>query len=468
MFFLVVSFLVPKSQKNLDSFPFPGFHHLAAIQCEGLAMWDPLTDSHYSSHVYLLFTTADGPGLVYWDRMVGHSGKNGCHLYCGLPGRRKEHTNRYYPALLCPRDHVAEGSNHPDIQVFNLPPGGSSDYSVNLNKIVAVPNLMQWDKMKTETGLTKPSLILGLDCAHSLGVPLCMTTDIMHLASNILDLLIFLWHGEMDVSGNDDKSTWDWAVLRDEARWVSHGQDVAAAGHLLPGSYDRKPRNLAEKINMQYKTWEFQLYTFGLAPVLLYGILPMKYWSHFCLLVRGFQIMCQHSLTHEQLQDAHALLCTWQHDFKLIYYQLHHDRLHFVRPAVHQVIHLMPEAFQKGPPICYVQWTMERTIGNLGQQIRQPSKPYANLACEGMQHCQVSALLSIMPELNTPPNTLPYGSVDIGDGYILLRKCSKYSISPDGVLAQAFNEYLAIPQLLPRITKWAWLLLPNGQIARSA
>ena len=234
-----------------------------------------------------------------------------------------------------------------------------------------------------------------------------MTTDIMHLAGNILDLLIFFWHGEMNVSGNDDKSTWDWAVLRDKACWVSHGQDVAAAGHLLPGSYDRKPRNLAEKINMQYKTWEFQLYTFGLAPVLLYGILPMKYWSHFCLLVRGFQIMCQHSLTHEQLQDAHALLCTWQRDFKLIYYQLRHDRLHFVRPAVHQVIHLIPEAFQKGPPICYAQWTMERTIGNLGQQIRQPSKPYANLACEGVQHCQVSALLSIMPELNTPPIPFP-------------------------------------------------------------
>ena len=55
----------PRKPKNPDSFLFPGFHHLTTIQRKGLAMWDPLTDSHYSLHVYLLFTTTDGPGLVY-------------------------------------------------------------------------------------------------------------------------------------------------------------------------------------------------------------------------------------------------------------------------------------------------------------------------------------------------------------------------------------------------------------------
>ena len=39
--------------------------------------------------------------------------------------------------------------------------------------------------------------------------------------------------------------------------------------------------------------------------------------------------------------------------------------------------------------ICYAQWTMERTIGNLGQEIRQPSKPYENLAEEGLRRSRV-------------------------------------------------------------------------------
>ena len=195
---------------------------------------------------------------------------------------------------------------------------------------MSVPNQTQWDKIKTETGPTKPPLIIGLKPAHSLGVLLCMTTDIMHLAGNILDLLISLWHGEIDAVPGDDKTTWEWAVLRDKTVWVSHGQGVVAAGSFLPGSYDRKPCNIMKKINTQYKTWEFQLYTFGIAPVLLYNVLLSKYWSHFCQLVRGFQIMCQHSLTHDQLEDAHALLCTWEQGFEMLYYQLCHDHIHFV------------------------------------------------------------------------------------------------------------------------------------------
>ncbi|KIK74095.1 hypothetical protein PAXRUDRAFT_85022, partial [Paxillus rubicundulus Ve08.2h10] len=82
------------------------------------------------------------------------------------------------------------------------------------------------------------------------------------------------------------------------------------------------------------------------------------------------------------LQHVHGLLCTWERKFECFYYQLKHDRLHFIHPAAHQVVHLVVEAIQKGPPICYMQWTMERTIRNLGQEIRQPSQPYANLARE--------------------------------------------------------------------------------------
>ena len=456
----------PKKPKNIDSFLFPGIHHLAAIQLEGLPMWDPLTDSRYVLYVYLLFTTADGPGLVYWDGMVSHSSKNGCRLYCGLPGRRKERGHCYYPALLCPCDQAPDGSNHADINVFDIPPGGSSDYSRNLNKIVSVRNQTQWDKMKTETGLTKPPLIIDLKPTRSLSVLLCMTTDIMYLVGNVSDLLISLWHGEIDAAPGDDKTTWDWTVLMDEAVWASHGQNIVTAGSFLPGSYNRKPHNIVEKINTQYKTWEFQLYMFGIAPILLYSVLPSKYWSHFCQLVRRFQIMCQHSLTHDQLGDAHTLLCTWERGFEMLYYQLCHDRIHFVRPSVHQVIHLVPEAFLKGPLICYAQWTMERTIGNLGQQICQPSKPYANLAQEGVHHSQINALLAIMPELDFSPN-LPSGSIDLGEGYALLRKRSRYTIYPDDTLAQVLCQYLPAGQELPHFNKWAWLLLPNGQIARS-
>jgi len=422
----------PNKPKNVDSFLFPGIHHLAALQAEGLPIWNARTDSRYLSDIYLIFTTADGPGLVYWNGMVGQSGKNGCRMYCGTISRRKTNGKHYYPALLKPRDRCPRGSDHPDIDVFKLPLGGCGEYAAHLQTIIAAPNQTQWDKRKTETGLTKPPLILALWPSRSLGVPLCMTTDIMHLAGNISDLLISLWRGTLDHAVDDDPADWPWAVLSNEDVWRAHGNAVECAGHFLPSSYDRKPRNIAEKINTQYKTWEFQLYIFGLAPILLYGTLPLVYWRNYCKLVRGFQIMCQSTLTKEELLDAHALLCSWEHEFELVYYKLRESRIHFIRPCVHQVAHLVSEAIHKGPPICYAQWTMERTIGNLGEQIRQPSKPFANLSREGVWRCQVNSLLSIMPELDDSNNGLPHGSVDLGNGYILLRKRSKNATIPRG------------------------------------
>ncbi|KIK26898.1 hypothetical protein PISMIDRAFT_94086 [Pisolithus microcarpus 441] len=290
----------------------------------------------------------------------------------------------------------------------------------------------------------------------------------MHLAGNISDLLISLWRSTIDCSPNDDKDSWEWAVLADENTWREHGEAIERAGLCLPSSYDHKPRNIAEKINTQYKTWEFQLYTFGLAPIFLYDVLPTTYWMNYCKLVRGFQIMCQAAITHEELLDAHALLCGWEYEFENLYYNLRESRLQFVRPCVHQVIHLVSEAIHKGPPICYAQWTMERTIGNLGEQIRQPSKPFANISREGVRRCRINSLLSVMPELNESVDCLPQGAVDLGDGYALLRKCAKYPVIPQGSVAIAIRQFLGPGHELPHIQKWARLRLPNGQIARSA
>ncbi|KIK17012.1 hypothetical protein PISMIDRAFT_112278, partial [Pisolithus microcarpus 441] len=457
----------PNKPKNIDSFLFVGLHHIAALQREGLRIWDASEDRMFSSDLYLLFTTADGPGLVCWDGMVGHSGKSGCRVYCPIPGRRKFHGMHYYPALLRPQGNCAPGSDHPDIDVFQLPLGGSGNYTHNLMRLVSAPSQRQWDIRKTETGITKPPLILGLDRCRSLGVPLCMTTDVMHLAGNLSDLLISLWRGTMDCSHTDNKDLWDWAIFRDEEIWTAHGQAVEDAGIAVPGSFDCKPRNIADKINTDYKTWEFHLYIFCLAPALLYNILPERYWLNFCRLVRGIQIMSQHAINEQDLEHAYVLLCSWGREFELIYYQLRQDRLHFVRPCVHQVLHLVTEAMHKGPPICYAQWTMERTIGNLGQEIRQPSKPYENLAEEGVRRSRVNALLAVMPELDDETKGHPMGSVDLGGGYVLLRKRDKRPWLPTGKEARAISDFTGWDQSLHRFKRWARLRLPNGQIMRS-
>ena len=64
------------------------------------------------------------------------------------------------------------------------------------------------------TGISKPSIFLGIDHASTLGLPYSVGSDIMHLAAlNISDLMISLWRGTIDCTRPDDRSTWDWAVL---------------------------------------------------------------------------------------------------------------------------------------------------------------------------------------------------------------------------------------------------------------
>ncbi|KAF9222823.1 hypothetical protein BS17DRAFT_707612 [Gyrodon lividus] len=249
-------------------------HHLAALQCEGLTIWDASQDRVFWSDLYLLFPTADGPALIYWDGLVGHCSKNGYRIYCGVLGHQKTRQTHYYPALLKLHDCACAGSNHPDYNAFEIPLGGSGDYATNLCWLLSASNQSQFEAREMEMGVTKTPLILGLEPSHSLGVPICMTTDIMHLAGNISDLLISFWHRMITCTPSDDINTWEWVVLRGEDAFSAHGAAVGDSGHHLPSSFDTKPCNLAEKINTDYKTWEFQLYMFGLGPALLYNILP--------------------------------------------------------------------------------------------------------------------------------------------------------------------------------------------------
>jgi hypothetical protein len=465
----------PNKPKNCDSYLFPGLHHVAALQREGLRIWDASLNEIFTSHPFLALGTADGPGMTYLNGLVGHHGKNGCRLYCSVIGRHKPGGSHYYPALLKPLNYNVSGSDHGDLPYVNLPSCSPDIYHKNLRHLLTSPNETQYKKRRLETGISKPSIFLGLQQAKILGIPGCFGSDIMHLASlNIPDLLINLWRGAFDCDKKDDRATWDWAVLHGPT-WEAHGRQVASATPYLPGSFDRPPRNPAEKISSGYKAWEFLLYLYGLGPGVFYNILPEKYWRHFCKLVFGMRIMSQYSIKTEDINKAHQALLEFVVEFEVLYYQRRPERLHFVRQSIHALTHLGPEAFRIGPASCSSQWTMERTIGNLGREIRQPSNPFANLSQRGLLRCQINVIKAIVPDLQRPTSNLPQGAKEVGDGYILLRARDRTHRPMRDCEALALRNYLESVTLSlnddnysPSIVRWARLRLPNGQVARSS
>ncbi|KAJ7037738.1 hypothetical protein C8F04DRAFT_1091397 [Mycena alexandri] len=295
----------------------------------------------------------------------------------------------------------------------------------------------------------------------------------MHLpALNLPDLFIPLWRGSFTCEATDDVANWPWAVLRDSKIWKEHGKQVADTRPYIPGSFDRPPRNPAEKISSGYKAWEFLLYFFGLGPALFYNLLPDEYWMHYCKCVRGVRILLQEEIFPAEVAEAHKLLTEFSDDFERLYVQRRTDRIHFVRPSIHTASHFAPETVRVGPGIIYSQWGMERTIGNLGEEIKQHSNAFANLAQRGIRRCQVNALKAMIPDIEPPENPLPRGAKDLGGGYAFLTAMDTTSRPVRECEASAIVTYLhdhgkTLAPDMVSIIRWSRLRLPNGQIARS-
>ncbi|KAI0026883.1 hypothetical protein K488DRAFT_32554, partial [Vararia minispora EC-137] len=310
----------------------------------------------------------------------------------------------------------------------------------------------------------------------------------MHLpALNIPDLLIALWRATLECDVGDNRASWDWAVLRESKTWKYHGHLVAAARNYLPSSFGRPPRNPAEKINSGYKAWEFLIYIYGYYPALLYGILPDMYWRNFCKLVLGIRILHQRIILKAELRLAHKVLIEFCFEFEAGYYQRKPSRIHFVRPSIHQLSHCAPETQHIGPLGLSTQWPIERSIGDFGKQIRQPSNPFQNLAVRGIQRACINALHAIYPQFSDPSPPLR-GSVDLGSGYTLLRKlddthrpvqcCTVGSCLSEGCCERRAFDIFRRDKLgmaeedaafgwSGEIKRWGRLAIPSGQIARS-
>jgi hypothetical protein len=209
--------LGPNEPKNIDSFSFPGLHHVCMLQSEGLHIWDAFWDQRFISQLFLALNIADGPVMAYFNGLVGHHGKFGCHLYCPVPGRHKPNSFHYYPALTKPVNYVMPGCDHKDLP-FTLSAVSSLDlYLSNLNFLLKSPNKTQYKKWHLETGITKTTIFLGFNSNRILGIPGCFGSDIMHLGTfNLSDLLVTLWQGIVDHNKDDLPSSWPWAVLNGE------------------------------------------------------------------------------------------------------------------------------------------------------------------------------------------------------------------------------------------------------------
>jgi hypothetical protein len=74
----------------------------------------------------------------------------------------------------------------------------------------------------------------------------------------------------------------------------------------------------------------------------------------------------QRKILLPQLLEAHSLFCEAEEELELLYYQRKSSRLHFCQQSLHALVHTVSEIIRTSPGEYRSQWTMERTMGNLG------------------------------------------------------------------------------------------------------
>jgi len=111
---------------------------------------------------------------------------------------------------------------------------------------------------------------------------------------------------------------------------------------------------------------------------------------------------------------------------------------------------------------------LEQTIGNLEEEIKQPSNPFANLSQHGIRCAWVNALRALIPDLmpdKADVNHLPCGARDIEDGFVLLSVWEEVPHPLWDCEAATLREFLPDAQMGDKICihQWAKLQLPTGQ-----
>jgi hypothetical protein len=84
---------------------------------------------------------------------------------------------------------------------------------------------------------------------------------------------------------------------------------------------------------------------------------------------------------------------------------------------------------------------MECTIGNLTEEMKQPSQPFANLAQHGLCRAQVNALKAMIPNLEKEAKQ-PKWSEDVRNGYVLLHARDEGTHILGGLSAMAMRDYM--------------------------
>ncbi|KAK3920363.1 Halomucin [Frankliniella fusca] len=199
----------------------------------------------------------------------------------------------------------------------------------------------------------------------------CMAIDIMHGSFlGVMKTLMGFWF-------DSSFSTSPFSI-----RQYTDIVNTRLKGIKPPFSFQRLPRSLKDL--PLYKASDFKIFMFHYSLPVLLGILPVNYWVHHSKFVAAISMLCQESISPDQLNDAEELLHSFVSDFQELY------GLRYLGLNVHQLLHLVDCVRSLGPAFVYSCFFYESVNGQLARLVH------------GTRHSALQICSSISVLMNLP------------------------------------------------------------------
>jgi hypothetical protein len=300
----------PRKPRDFDSFLWPLVQELLLLEL-GVPAVDARTHTAVKLRAFLLFVFGDIPAVSMAMRMKGHNGICPCR-FCSIRGVRipnQQQSPYYVPLHRSPRHpDVRAGVSPAHYDPRNLPKRTHDEFLAQAAEVESTFGVGAREELAKQYGIKGTSVLARLS---TISFPHSFPYDFMHLIwENVVKNLFLFWFGDykgMDTGRGDykvDKETTD-----------AIGKESAASSTSIPYAFGPAPPNIAsDKLSWTADTRSF--WTLHLAPPLLRGRLPEKYFVHLLDLVKLLHICLEYDMDRDKVNVLREGFADWVEEYE--------------------------------------------------------------------------------------------------------------------------------------------------------
>ncbi|KAG9121451.1 hypothetical protein FRC07_002590 [Ceratobasidium sp. 392] len=206
--------------------------------------------------------------------------------------------------------------------------------------------------------------------------------------------LILLWKNKYDGINGAGRENY---IIKPQV-WAEIGRETEAANRSIPATFIRPLPNIqTSQHHYTAESWSF--WFIYIAPIVLLGHLPKKYYDHFLELVSIMKCLLELTNTTERINQLRVEIAGYVERFEKYYYQYDYDRLPACKLTLHALLHVADDVKLTGPPWASWSFSIERFCRDVTACVLSKVVPYSTVNKHILQISQLSAIAARFPEI---------------------------------------------------------------------